>query len=76
MAVNFAKMEEERLPVVLSMNDEVSLFQIPCLTEALAPACPAKPKILLMEVSREDEADLQILIPVILCFTAEAFFAG
>lgn len=51
-----------------------SPFQIPYLTEVLTPACPAKPKILFMEVSREDEADLQVLIPVILCFMQKPFF--
>ena len=76
MAVNFAKIEEKRLPTVLSINDEISPFQTPCLTEVLTPACPAKPKILFMEVSREDKADLQVLIPVILCFMQRPFFAG
>ncbi|GAB0184823.1 hypothetical protein GRJ2_000947600 [Grus japonensis] len=59
MSVTFAKTEEERLPTVLSTNDEIPPFRIPYLMDALTPACPAKPKILFMEVSREDEADLQ-----------------
>jgi len=76
MAVNLAKTEQKRLPIVISTNDEASSFQIPYLTEVLTPACLAKPKILFMEVSREDEADLQVLIPVILCFMQRSFFAG
>lgn len=40
----------------------------------LLQSAPAKMKILFTEVSREDKADLQVLIPVILCFYAKAYF--
>lgn len=76
MAVDFAKIQEKRVPAVLSTNYEISPFQIPYRTEVLTPACPAEPKILFMEVGREDEADLQVLIPMILCFVQRPFFVG
>lgn len=44
-------------------------------TEVLAPALLEKPQIPFMVVSKENEADLQVVIPVELIFSAKAFFA-
>lgn len=44
-------------------------------TEILAPALLEKPQIPFMVVSKDDEADLQGVIPVELMFYAKAFFA-
>lgn len=40
----------------------------------LLQLAPQSPKSIFMKVSREDGADLQVLIPVILCFMERLFF--